>query len=216
MVFAELKKNSWVLPLAAAVLISMLGWILIVSFTLSVVGEGEMLRRILETNRTMAADLSKGHYFRWLLLFAIVGAGGVTAVKAILIAGAISLVLRLSRKATSYGFILAVCSYGAYIYELAYLVVKTIPGIVYYRIAHAPLAIRTDATVFLNRSTTNGHLYHLAGSLDLLTIGLFLLIGFGLSKTIPRVPFPRATLVAMVPWAFWVIPNIAYVKPPVA
>jgi glucan phosphoethanolaminetransferase (alkaline phosphatase superfamily) len=79
MVFAELKKNSWVLPLAAAVLISMLGWILIVSFTLSVVGEGEMLRRILETNRTMAADLSKGHYFRWLLLFAIAGAGGVTA-----------------------------------------------------------------------------------------------------------------------------------------
>jgi hypothetical protein len=213
-VFAELKKNSWVLPLAAAVLLSMLGGILIVSVTLSVVGEGEMLRRILEANRGMAADLGSGHNFRWLLVLVIVGAGVVTAVEALLIAGVISFVLRLSHEATKYRLILAVCSCGAYVYELVYLVVKTIPEMVHYGIAQTQLDIRTDATVFLNRATTNGHLYHLAGSLDLLTIGLFLLIGFGLSKTIPKMRFSRAALVAMVPWAIWVIPNVAYVKPP--
>lgn len=196
-VLGRLGPRSWVLPLAASLIIVVLATALMiyaVGFD-SIMGVrvpelggqgGNQPANIGEARNTALVATAFGIAVKFALVLAF----------ALLIFA----LLHLTEPGIQYLTVLAVCSYGAYARELLDLSIKVVV-VAYHQFMNTALtsaAISTDASVFLH--APEGWLRSLMESLDLLTLWYLVVVIFGLTKAIPTLRFYRATFVTASPW----------------
>jgi hypothetical protein len=200
-VFSELRANDWATPLGVAVMFSAVSAILM----LNAIGIEVITHKLQEMGHRDVTEFPLGQ--------AVAAASVLVVLKVLVYASVIFWVLRLKQELTNYGIVLAICSYGACIDEMLTFLINF--GVwLYHRIIHVPLAdvkrIRTDAAVFLNNATTHRSLYDFARSLNLLDIIFIVVVGFGLSKAVPKIGFAQGILVATIPLAGWMLLNVRW------
>jgi hypothetical protein len=203
-IFSELKQNSWAVPLGASMILFVLSGIV----TVNAVGAGALQYKVSHAYPGAFDSYTRGGDFGKLMMSALAFGAILSAIEVVIGALAIWWVVRLSVGVTNYSLVLAVCSYGAYSAELMRLLVR-LGVVLYHHLVSLPLTsesrFQPDATLFLDKAIVAGPLHSLAASLDLVTFGFILVAAFGLSKSIPKLRFSKATLVVVIPWIAWTL-----------
>jgi hypothetical protein len=196
-VLGRLGPTSWVLPLAASLVIVVLATALMIY---AVGFDSIMGVRGPELGAQGANQHATIGEARNTALVATAFGTALKLALVLVFALVIFALLRLSNLGVPYWTVLAVCSYGAYARELLDLSIKAVV-VAYHRFTEVPLtnaAIPTDASVFLH--APEGWLRSLIESLDLLTLWYLVVVIFGLTKAVPTLRFYRAALVTASPW----------------
>jgi len=136
------------------------------------------------------------------------GAFGLVVCRIVVYASVSWWILWEVRGTTSYGIVVSVIFYGAYVVELVRLLLR-VPVAAYHIATGLPLTtgigVPTDATVFLDKAITTGRVHSLLSSLDLITLGFIVLVAVGFNASILRVRWGQAFLAASTPWAAWTL-----------
>ncbi len=189
--FSEIGPGDWQLPLSAIAVI------FLISLSL------QFLLVVLRLSAKFGSGLSILSFLGAFVLF----------VGNLLVYASVSWwVLNLVRGPPNYGVVLSVISYAAYVRELARLFM-TISVAGYHIATGSPLttgiAVRTDATIFLDKAIATGRLHSLASSLDIMTSGFIILVAFGFNASILRVRWSEAYVASSIPWAAWTLVKLA-------
>lgn len=210
-VFANVRKRgAWVAPLVAVAL-------LIAAFSYYVthtIGIENITRRVFEQNTFIASRVPPAQREEIIqksatpaavvrsAIFAAVGVVVVTLIISSLLLGMLSI---MDRK-PQFSQVLGTVAWSGF----PFVVITCLMGVLVLYFSKDPTELNpetlmaTNLGAFLEKSSTGAFLYSLASSLDILTIGRILLLGFGISKVFD-VTFGKATMLVMCMWLVWVL-----------
>jgi hypothetical protein len=107
--------------------------------------------------------------------------------------------------------LLGICAYASFITELAGLVLRCIVAGIYHSWG-LPMSqafpLKTAMSDLHVLAGANEAIKSVSSSLDILTLGFFILVAFGLSKSMGGLGFASAVKIVALPWLAWVAFNV--------
>jgi hypothetical protein len=206
----QADKAEWLLPM---VLTSLLSCLLVLVMTISVDTKA-VVRKQLESKAEFVQQVGKDKIDEIVeqsdspsqRIISYVLGGVIPPVAIVAIAGLLTGTLFLLGSSPQFRNVLSVAAYSYYAY---YAVTFVLWGLLLLPTKDKSeidinSLLKSNLGALLDKGSTGDVLFSLASSLDVLTLGLVFLIGFGLSKTIGRLSFMKAVTAVAFLWLAYV------------